>query len=536
MTNESEGKMITGKSKLTCLGAVALAFAAQFAIMDTSIAQEGNPDGATRAPKGNIASVTAAPELVWQMPANVDKSYNSIDGQRMMTYVKEQAAISDKARDQGVKYWGRIAGQPSGDEMQAWVTQKLRDTGLQVETTVIPMTRQDIPKDWDISVSAGGRPLKLASAFPIIDFPAYMPGNKGEENLDAVWVSLGQPIDFAGKDVRGKAVFIYSIPTPSTLVQSADWIDAVGRAQKAGAKAAIVGIAIPGNMKYVSHLTGEPLLRDVKIPIFTIGNDDLMRVAEMANDAVATGRFKAHISWDVETRTGHTEGVVIGKLPGMTDEKIVMIAHTDGLFEGATDDGAGVAALIETASYFAKLPKEKRRRTMYFIGLPDHHEGNAAGAWLHDHMKSLFPNTAVIMNAEHIAAKAPVYDRPWGKHAAPSLISTNGLGPSWWGVYGSDRLATIVRDDYALFGVPTQIAEGGSPGELSAVQFDAPSFYLHNKGVYYHADADTPDIVPVDGMRNVVQAISKIFNDVNQADLKDLLAPPDRMAKTASSR
>jgi hypothetical protein len=119
---------------------------------------------------------------------------------------------------------------------------------------------------------------------------------------------------------------------------------------------------------------------------------------------------------------------------------------------------------------------------------------------------------------------------------APLLISTNGLGPSWWGVYGSDRLATIVRDDYALFGVPTQIAEGGSPGELSTVQFDAPSFYLHNKGVYYHADADTPDVVPVDGMRNVVQAISKIFNDVNQVDLKDLQAPADRMAKTASAR
>ena len=529
---------MTGKSRLPALlGITVLTFAALCAVTERSIAQEDNPDGATRSPKGNVASINAAPELVWQMPANVDKSYGTIDGQRMMTYVREQAAISDKARDQGIKYWGRIAGQPSGDEMQAWVTGKLKGVaGLQVETTVIPMTRQDIPKDWDVSVFAGGRAVKLESAFPIIDFPTFMPGNKGEENLDAVWVSLGQPIDFAGKDVRGKAVFIYSIPTPSTLVQSADWIDAVGRAQKAGAKAAIVGIAIPGNMKYVSHLTGEPLLRDVKIPIFTIGNDDLMRVAEMANDAVATGSFKAHVSWDVETSTGHSEDVVIGKLPGMTDEKIVMIAHTDGLFEGATDDGAGVAALIETANYFAKLPKEKRRRTMYFIGLPDHHEGNAAGTWLHDHMKSLFPKTAVIMNAEHIAAKAPVYDRQWGKHVAPSLISTNGLGPSWWGVYGSDRLAKIVRDDYALFGVPTQIAEGGSPGELSTVQFDAPSFYLHNKGVYYHADADTPDVVPVDGMRNVVQAISKIFNDINQVDLKDLMAPPDRMPKTASAR
>src|SRR6185437_13396778 len=107
-------------------------------------------------------------------------------------------------------------------------------------------------------------------------------------------------------------------------------------------------------------------------------------VADMAATAAkGGGEFKAHVGWNVETSTGHTEGVVIGKLAGMTDEKIVMIAHTDGLFEGATDDGAGVAALIETANYFAKQPKEKRRRTMYFIALPDHHEGNAGATWLH---------------------------------------------------------------------------------------------------------------------------------------------------------
>ncbi len=527
--------MTPGKSKLSYrLGALALAFAAPFAFMGISIAQEGG-DGPVRGPKGTVATITS-PELVWQLPANVDKSYDMIDGARMMTYVKEQAAISLKSRDQGNKWWGRIAGQPSGDEMQAWVTAKLKGVGLDVSTTIIPMPTQEIPKDWDVTVSAGGKSFKLESAFPSIDFTSAMPGNKGDENLDAVWVGLGQAIDFDGKDVRGKAVFIYSIPTPSTLVQSADWMGAVARAQKAGAKAVVVGIAIPGNMKYLSHgITGDRKL-NVKIPIYSIGNDDVMKVADMAHEGLTKNDFKAHVSWDVDVSDGHKEGVVIGKLAGMTDEKIVMIAHTDGFFEGATDDGAGVAAFIETANYFAKLPKEKRRRTMYFLALPDHHEGNAGGAWLHNNMKSLFPNTALLMNAEHIAAKAPVYDRAWGKGGAPSLIATNGNGPSWWGVYGSDRLANIVRDGYATFGVPTQLAEGGSPGELSSVQFDAPSFYLHNKGVYYHADADTPDVVPVDGMRNAVQAIAKIFNDVNQVDLKDLQAPTDRLAKTASAQ
>lgn len=522
--------------EISCASRLALACMLQLAVVATSLAADDADHSTAAVHRGKVSQVTAADELKWPLPSGVDKSYDAVDGQRMMRYVKEQAAISDKSRAEGNKFWGRIAGQKSGDETQAWVTEKLKGLKLDVETKTIPMTTQNIPKDWDVTLSVGGQSLKLSSAFPIIDFDTYMPGNTGDETLDAVWVSLGHPVDFAGKDVRGKAVFIYSIPTPSTLTQSADWIDAVGQAQKAGAKAAIVGIAIPGNMKYVSHLTFEPLDRNIKLPIFTIGNDDLNAVADMAATAAKVGgEFKAHVSWNVETTTGHTEGVVIAKLPGMTDEKVVMIAHTDGLFQGATDDGAGVAALIETANYFVKQPKEKRRRTMYFVALPDHHEGDSGGRWMHENFKTMFPKTAVLMNAEHIAAKAPVYDREWRHHVAPSLFTTNGLGPSWWGVYGSDKMATIVRDGYATFGVPTQINEGGSSGELAQMQFDAPSFYLHNKGVYYHADADTPDVVPAEGMRNAVQAFCKIFTDLNKVDLKDLQPPPDRMAKSASA-
>jgi hypothetical protein len=171
------------------------------------------------------------------------------------------------------------------------------------------------------------------------------------------------------------------------------------------------------------------------------------------------------------------------------------------------------------------MPKEKRRRTMYFVALPDHHGGDRGGIWMHENFKSIFAKTAVLANAEHVAATNPVWDRPWGSNVEPTLVQTNSFGPSWWGVYGSERLAHIIVDDYAAFGVPTQIAGAGSAGQLARVQFDAPSFYLHNKGVYYHCDEDTPDKVPESALRNAVQAFAKIFNDVNQLNLKDLEPP-----------
>jgi len=496
-------------------------------VLGTSYAQDGEVRPAA---KGKISQIPAS-ELIWQLPPNVDKSYGSIDGHRLHGYVEELAAISLKYREAGNQWWGRIPGMPSGAETQEWVEHKFKDIGVPTETKMIS-DPQDIPKSWEVVVGANGKTIKLESSQPIIDFPTFMPSAQGDEELDTVWVGLGQASDFIGRDVRGKAVFVYSVPTPSSLVQSAMWMGSVARAQRAGAKAVIVDLAIPGNMHYVSHMNGA--LKDFKIPIFTIGDADGTSVEAL--NAASNGSIKTHLRWNVEHYPDLQEGVVIGKLPGMTDENIVMIAHTDGYFQGANDDGAGTAALLGTAEYFAKLPKEQRRRTVYFVALPDHHGGDYGGAWMHKNFQSIFAKTAVLVNSEHVAVMNAVWDRPWGTNVEPSLIPTNGAGPSWWGVYGSDRLAHIVADDYALFGVPTQIAGAGSAGQLARIQFDAPSFYLHNKGVFYHSDADVPSIVPEDSLRNAVQAFCKIFNDVNKLNLGELQPPASAKPKATSDQ
>jgi hypothetical protein len=486
--------------------------------------------GAARRPRGRISTQPASTELAWPTPPAL-KAYDSVDGQRMKGYVEELAAISRRSRDAGVAQWGRIAGTPSGAETQEWVTAKMKQVGLEIQIKDLPMRPQAIPRSWDVSVTGAGKTLKLSSVSPIISFAQSMPTPVGDLELDTVWVGLGMASDYIGKDVRGKAVFIYSVPTPSSLIQSEGWMGGLERAEKAGAKAVVIVLAIPGNWSFVSHVQG--LSRNAKMPVFTLGLNDGEAVEAL--NAAATQPLKTRLRWNVETLSGLHSANVVGILRGQTDENIVMIAHTDGYFDGATDDGAGTAALIGTAEYFAKIPKERRRRTMYFIATPDHHGGDHGGDWLHNNMQDVFAKTAVLLNAEHVTAMEPVWDRPWGTSGRPELIKTNQIGSSWWGVNGSERLAKIVKDGFALFGVPTQLAPGGSPGELRAVQFDAPSFYLHNKGVYYHASNDTPEVVPATGLRTAVQAFAKIFDDVNQVDLKDLRPAPVAQS-TASVR
>jgi hypothetical protein len=411
---------------------------------------------------------------------------------------------------------------PSGTESQNWIKDKFKAIGLPYETVTIPAPSK-YPKSWGIEVSSNGKTVRLTSASPLIDFPETAGSLKGDHELETVWVSLGQESDFIGKDVRGKAVVVYSMATPSVLIQSSMWMESVGRAQRAGAAAILVHVNIPGNMQYVSHLVGGRS-RDMKVPVFTIGDDD-GRTLEQMNAAAKGVGLKTRVRWEVGEYPDLKQEVVIGKLPGMTDENIVMVAHIDGFFEGSSDNGAGVAAMLGTAEYFARLPREKRRRTLYFVSLEDHHSGDRGIRWLREKFQPMFPKTALIVNSEHVAVLHSVLDRRWGSNDRPALVATNTYEPSWWGVYGSERLARIVVRDLATFGVPTQIAAGGSAGQAAQVQFDAPSFYLDNKGTFFHTDADTPDKIPASGLRNATQAFAKIYDDINMLDLKDLQAP-----------
>jgi hypothetical protein len=400
---------------------------------------------------------------------------------------------------------------------------KFKAAGLQVRTDEFDLSPQAFPISWGISIEdGGGQRIELTSASPIITFDRFMPSKTGDLNVEVVWVGLGMASDFVDKDVRGKAVFIYSVPTPSSLIQSAGWMGSVTRAQERGAAAIMVVLAIPGNLSFVSHLRGLSADKN-KVPVFTVGLDDGELVESLNADAARSGQsLHTSVHWNIETATGLKAQNVVGILPGQTEESIVLVSHSDGYFEGANDNAAGTAAMLGLAEYFASRPAEQRRRTMYFIGTGDHHGGDNGGEWIHEHMQPVLRNAAVIANAEHVAVMEPVWDRTWGSSVRPSLIDTNQLGSSWWGVHGSDLLATIIKDSFAIFGVPTHLEQGGSAGQLRPIQWDGPSFYLHNKGVFYHASLDTPDIVPASGLRTAAQAFARIFDEVNKHDLKEL--------------
>ena len=123
----------------------------------------------------------------------------------------------------------------------------------------------------------------------------------------------------------------------------------------------------------------------------------------------------------------------------MTDETIYIVAHRDAWFEGASDDASGVATMLGLAEYFAKISKEKRRRTIVFLGTTGHHAvgGSATAKWLVENHEQVFARTALIINCEHTAT-TQLYFMKGDIRRANSTDEAN-----LWYVHGSPLLTDI---------------------------------------------------------------------------------------------
>lgn len=95
-------------------------------------------------------------------------------------------------------------------------------------------------------MTSGGKTITLNSAQPAYDANGLPAG--GVE-LDAVYVGLGTEADFMGRDVRGKAVFTYSMLGLRNE-------GAVRRADANGAAVIFDVSMLPGNMRYQAYPSG----------------------------------------------------------------------------------------------------------------------------------------------------------------------------------------------------------------------------------------------------------------------------------------
>jgi hypothetical protein len=447
--------------------------------------------------------------LRWRLQPS-EQAYAAIDGKHLKQYVEDQTAISRRYRDHGhPQWWGRITGTEADAENAQWLLQEFRNIGLSdVHLQSMDLPPQWMPQSWSVTASASGKTVELGTAQPA----STTPGTPAIGlDLEAVDVALATEGDLAGRDLRGKAVFFYSADVTSRQAPISD--GAIKRISDRGAAAIFVIVAIPGNLRTQFYPVGST------VPTFSLGLQDGTAIRDLIAQSRSGQPPRVRIRFDVKSVPNLKTATVWGSLPGTTDETIFVVAHRDGWFEGAVDNGSGVATMLGLAEYFAKIPKEQRRRTIYFLGTSGHHDNTGmTGHWLAD-QKELFAKTALIINCEHTSAEQLV--------ARGSVIrKSNTTVPLRWYVGGSPQLEQIVVKAYDTFGVATLAEpESGAGGEMGPYYQLAPSLQLIEGNLHWHSDQETADDVPPTGLAASTRAYAKIISDVNQLSLKDLARP-----------
>jgi Peptidase family M28 len=473
-----------------------------------------SPQSKTSSPLLDAAGHVRQDAYVAMPVPPADKVYEKIDGRRIKEKDLEVVGISRQSRDAGDKYWGRIAGTKYEKLTAEWAEAKWRQYGLtDVHEQEYPLSPQWFALDWNVTASDGSKTLSFKSLNPSVGSAPTPPGGLEAE---AVWVGLGTAADFMGRDVRGKAVLILSILEPGNMGESAGWEGAWKRAADLGAAAIVTIWGYNDNLAVWQGMTAGRGVQ-IKAPGFFMGYED----GKALRDLIATGHsVKLKMNLKTEVRQGLKAVAAYGTLPGMTDETIYVLAHTDGYYDAALDNASGLAVMETLAEYFSQIPKEKRRRSITFVASSGHHAGSPTTQYMHDHRDTMLNKTAVILNCEHISHNDLFQ---WSMHLRP----TNVIQERRWWVNGSDRLVDIAMRAFKEFGV-NLVAEmdTSATGDMGHIDRDAPSLQVIDSPEIKHTDADIAERVPDVGLAAVARSYAKIIDEVNKVDRKDLLPGP----------
>ena len=119
------------------------------------------------------------------------------------------------------------------------------------------------------------------------------------------------------------------------------------------------------------------------IPQAHIGRQSYEQLREMCGAGRVTGTFKSTI----ESFWGRSHQVLVDVDPGHDDGRddfMILAAHHDSWYPGASDDAAGVGVLIEAARV-ANIHRERLRRKLRFMFVSGHENGAyATSTWYID--------------------------------------------------------------------------------------------------------------------------------------------------------
>jgi hypothetical protein len=436
------------------------------------------------------------------------EAYKDVDGYRIKDLIRKFAAISLRSLDDGEQYWGRITGTKYDRMTTELMADEYAKLGLKITRQPFIVKELWYPTHWEGSYSTANRTGSLLTLFPINE---TKPTPAAGITADTVWVGVGAAPDLIGRDLKGKAVLVYSTFVPGGRSHSAS--DRAGLFNsdtlitRAGAAMIINVMAVPGNGQFDPE--GAPT-GPAAVPTMTISQDE----GFLLRDLLGAGqKVQISLKLDIDKRENVPSQNVYAVLPGVSDEEVMVMSHTDGFFQGAMDNASGMATAIDIARHYAAIPQTRRPRTMVFVATPDHHHGETGRDLMiktHDWSK-----VAVVLNAEHTSQTLLyMYNA--------DLMTSNAVSARRWFASGSPAFQQLVKNTFQDFNVSVyKIPEARAGGSLGAVSPYTPSFHIIDH-VIYHTSLDTPELVPAVGLGWSERAFLKIIDETNKMSMVEI--------------
>jgi Zn-dependent M28 family amino/carboxypeptidase len=334
------------------------------------------------------------------------------DGHAWWDYIKVIADDKMEGRDTGSR------GERAAEE---YAVEQMKKTGLEPAGTngfyqpVRFVSRQIDEKACSLNLVHDGKRESLLLGDDALITTRIIPAPEVKAPLVFVGYGLKVPEknydDFAGVDVKGKIVVIFSgsssdIPGPlaahyQTLLER--W-----KVLRAAGAVGIVSLINPASMDIpwsrISLNRTHPSM-DLDYPefnetegaqlyvivnpasgekFFAGSGHTFAEIAELGKDRKPLPHFPLAVSLEAKTKvetqkveSANLVGKLIGSDPALKNEYVVLSAHIDhvgigapingdNIYNGAMDDGSGSALLMDEAAAFKKTP-EKLRRSILFV-------------------------------------------------------------------------------------------------------------------------------------------------------------------------
>lgn len=341
---------------------------------------------------------------------------------------------------------GRITGSAGSREAAELILKALKDAGFENAH----MEEYKLNSTWQHGTTTGEVTAPVRRALLIGSY-GWTPGTPGpiEVAVSDYGSAVGEHVSDLNKlkgtavivDLRSNGLSTAYVGTRAVLSKELG---------KAGAAAMLIVSDKPDRMVYTSAFGFYPR---ASLPVLSISSED----AALLRRLLAKGAVKVRL--DVQNSYGGsgTERNVVADLPGEdTRETVLMTAHFDDWdpAQGANDNGAGVAVILQAARIFKQLGIRPKHTIRFVFFSGEEQLSNGSRAYLERH-KSELDDIRAVFNID-CGAHPPLGFKIHGRQdlEAPSKALLKPLA-----ALGADRVSLEAdfdsdQESFIVAGVP----------------------------------------------------------------------------------